>query len=223
MSLSDLLIQTARRRPFSQLSRMMPATWRPLPAPVPSPSIQPRRKRTAFSASLRRRRDDIPGLVDGPRSGEVGEMRLAGIDHALELRIRQQAVEDDTGRQMRPIAGFRRRHGSHCRRLDEPGRMRLRARNADRLQYVWFVERVADAGALARHPINGLICDLDLSAGTRATQLAEAPRMFGLSGPRRAGRASGNGMPVSRLADRSCRNEMRDPVEQDAGISRRSG
>jgi hypothetical protein len=42
---------TARRRPFSQLSRRMPATWRPLPAPVPSPSIQPRRNRWAFSAS----------------------------------------------------------------------------------------------------------------------------------------------------------------------------
>ena len=37
--------------PCSQLSRMMPATWRPLPAPVPSPRNQPRRKRTAFSAS----------------------------------------------------------------------------------------------------------------------------------------------------------------------------
>src|ERR1035438_10506881 len=36
--------------PFSQLSRRMPATWRPFPAPVPSPSIQPRRKRADCSA-----------------------------------------------------------------------------------------------------------------------------------------------------------------------------
>ena len=47
ISLSDLEIHRARRRPFSQLSRMMPATWRPLPAPVPSPRNQPRRKRMA--------------------------------------------------------------------------------------------------------------------------------------------------------------------------------
>ena len=53
ISLSDLLIQTARRRPLSQLSSRMPATCRPLPAPVPSPRNQPRRKRTAFSASSR--------------------------------------------------------------------------------------------------------------------------------------------------------------------------
>ena len=51
ISLSDFDTQTARRRPFSQLSSRMPATWRPLPAPVPSPRNQPRRKRTAFSAS----------------------------------------------------------------------------------------------------------------------------------------------------------------------------
>ncbi len=50
ISLSDFEIHTARRRPCSQLSSRMPATWRPLPAPVPSPSIQPRRNRTAFSA-----------------------------------------------------------------------------------------------------------------------------------------------------------------------------
>src|SRR3546814_5792307 len=48
---SDTEIQTARRRPLSQLSRMMPATWRPLPAPVPSPRNHPRRNFTASSAS----------------------------------------------------------------------------------------------------------------------------------------------------------------------------
>ena len=45
-SLSDWLSQSARLRPRSHWSRMMAATSRPLPTPVPSPSIQPRRKRT---------------------------------------------------------------------------------------------------------------------------------------------------------------------------------
>ena len=128
-------------------------------------------------------------------------MGLAGIDHALELRIRQQAVEDDTGRQMRPIAGFRRRHGSHCRRLDEPGRVRMRSRNADRLQYVWFVERVADAGALARHPITWAHKRSRLRRpGRVTTQLAEAPNVRTVWAPPRR-TSERERMPVSRLAD----------------------
>ena len=91
ISLSDLVIHTARRRPFSQLSRRMPATWRPLPAPVPSPSIQPRRKRTALLRIVGRGRDDIEGLVDHPRSGEISGMGFAGIDDAFELRVGEQA------------------------------------------------------------------------------------------------------------------------------------
>ena len=53
ISLSDLLIHTALRRPWSQLSRMIAADWRPLPTPVPSPIMKPRRKRAAFVASSR--------------------------------------------------------------------------------------------------------------------------------------------------------------------------
>src|SRR3546814_17406286 len=46
-----------------------------------------------------RRRDDVEGLVDGPRPGAEAGMGLAGIDDALELGLRQQAVRDDGGRQ----------------------------------------------------------------------------------------------------------------------------
>ena len=42
-----------------------------LAAPVPSPRNQPRRKRTASSASSARGADDIEGLVDGPGAGEM--------------------------------------------------------------------------------------------------------------------------------------------------------
>ena len=34
-----------------------------------------------------RGRDDIEGLIDGPRSGEISGMGLAGIDDAFELGI----------------------------------------------------------------------------------------------------------------------------------------
>ena len=37
ISVFDLLIHTARVRPASQPARITPATWRPLPVPVPSP------------------------------------------------------------------------------------------------------------------------------------------------------------------------------------------
>ena len=88
-------------------------------------------------------------------------MRLAGIDDAFELRVGQQPIGDDAGRQMRPIARLRRRDRSHRGRLHQPGRMRLRARNADRLQGVAFVERLADAAALGRRPVAGLVGELD--------------------------------------------------------------
>ena len=89
ISLSDFEIQTALRRPCSQLSRMMPADWRPLPAPVPSPSMKPRRNRTAFAASRGAALTTIEGLIDRPRSGEIVVMRFAGIDDGFELGVRQ--------------------------------------------------------------------------------------------------------------------------------------
>ena len=96
-----------------------------------------------------RGRDDVEGLVDDPRSGEKAGMRLAGIDHAFELGVGQQAVGDDGRRQMRAIGGLGRRDRRHRGRLHEPGRMRLRSGNADRLKRVAFVERLGDAAALA--------------------------------------------------------------------------
>ena len=41
---------------------------------------------------VRRGRDDIEGLVDGPRSGEISAMGFARIDDAFELGVGQQAV-----------------------------------------------------------------------------------------------------------------------------------
>jgi hypothetical protein len=97
ISLSDLLIHTALRRPWSQLSRMIAADWRPLPTPVPSPSMKPRRKR-GVRGILARGGDDIEGGVHRPRSGEMIGVRLAGIDDGLELGVGQQLV--DVGREV---------------------------------------------------------------------------------------------------------------------------
>ena len=109
ISLSDFEIQRARRRPCSQLSSRMPATWRPFPAPVPSPRIQPRRNRTAFSASSGAADTTSKVSSTSPRAGEMAGMGLAGIDDAFELGIGQQAIGDDVRRQMRPIGRLGRR------------------------------------------------------------------------------------------------------------------
>ena len=63
-----------------------------LAAPVPSPRNQPRRKRTAFSASSRAAAttSKVSSTVHEP--GEKFGMRLAGIDDAFKLGVRQQAV-----------------------------------------------------------------------------------------------------------------------------------
>ena len=108
-----------------------------------------------------RGRDRVEGLVDVPCAGEKAGMRLARIDDAFELGIGQQPVGDDGGRQMRAVGRLRRGDRGHRGRLHEPGRVRLRARNADRLQRVAFVERLADAGTpTARRPVAGLIGEL---------------------------------------------------------------
>ncbi len=157
ISLSDLEIQTAWRRPLSQLSSRMPATWRPLPAPVPSPRNQPRRKRTAPPRVVARGGDDIEGLVHRPRAGEIVGMGFAGIDDAFELGVRQQAVRDEIRRQMRAVARLGRRDRGHGRRLHQLGRMRLRAGNTDRLKRVFLIKRIGEPCALGRRPVDGLI------------------------------------------------------------------
>ena len=108
-----------------------------------------------------RGRDDIEGLVDRPGSGEMAAMGLAGIDDAFELGVGQEAIGDDVGRQVRPIGRLRRRDRGHRGRLHELGRMRLRTGDADRLQRVCLIERIGQAAALGRRPVDGLIGELD--------------------------------------------------------------
>ena len=82
-------------------------------------------------------------------------MRLAGIDHRLQLCVGQEIV--DVGRKMRPIGRLGRRDRGHRGRLHELGRMRLRYGNTDRLQSVLFVDGVREAARFAGLPVERLI------------------------------------------------------------------
>ena len=86
-------------------------------------------------------------------------MGFASVDDALELRVREDAIRYDIGRQMRPIGWLWRRDRRHCSRLHEPCGMGLRAGNADRLQCVRFVERVGDLAGIGGRPVDGLVGD----------------------------------------------------------------
>ena len=62
---------------------------------------------------------------------------------------------------MRPVRRLGRRDRGHRRRLDQPGRMRLRTGNTDRLKGVTFIKRLGDAAALGRLPVDGLVGEFD--------------------------------------------------------------
>ncbi len=112
--------------------------------------------------------DKVEGLVHRPGAGEIFAVGLAGIDHRLELGVRQHAIGDEAGGQTRPIAGLGRCDRGHRRGLHQLGRMGLRAGNTDRLEAILLVDRLAQASALGRRPIGRLIGEIDgLGVGDR--------------------------------------------------------
>ena len=172
ISLSDLLIHTALRRPCSQLSRMIAADWRPLPTPVPSPSMKPRRKRTAFGHPARGG-DDIEGGVHRPRSGEMVGVRFAGIDDGLELGVGQEVV-DVAGRRADSSAWAAR--PSHRGRLHQLGRDGLRAGDTDRLQSVFLIDALGQArAASAAVQSRCLVGEAALPSGSPSARSLERP------------------------------------------------
>ena len=106
-------------------------------------------------------RYDIEGVVHAPRSGEKTFMGFARIDDAFELGVGEQAFGHNGRGEMRPVAGLRRRDRCHGGRLDEPGRVARRARNADRLERIALVKRFGEAAGLGRGPIDRLIFEFD--------------------------------------------------------------
>ena len=88
-------------------------------------------------------------------------MRLAGIDDALELRVREDAGGEEARRQMRPVGGAGRRDRGHGGRLHELRRVRRGVGDVDRLQRVALIEAGGEASGRARRPVAGLIGELD--------------------------------------------------------------
>lgn len=86
-------------------------------------------------------------------------MRFAGIDDAHELGVREDAVRYDIGWQMRSVGWLWRYDGGHGCRLHELGRMRLRARDANRLQCVSLIKRVGDLAGIRGDPVDWLVGD----------------------------------------------------------------
>src|ERR1700753_987135 len=62
-------------------------------------------------------RHDIKSRVDRPGACETLRMRFAGVNDALELSVRQEAVSYKVGWQMRPVGRSRRGARCHSRRL----------------------------------------------------------------------------------------------------------
>ena len=76
-------------------------------------------------------------------------MGFARMDDAFQLGVGQQSLRDHLGRQMRAVAGVRRRDRGHGGRLHQPRRMRRCAGNPDRLQRVALIQRLVTAGLSA--------------------------------------------------------------------------
>ena len=94
-------------------------------------------------------------------------MGFAGLDDAFQLGVGQQALGNHLGGQMRPVARLGRRHRRHGGRLHQPGRMRQRARNADRLQRIALIQRLGDAAGLRGSPIDRLVGEFDAAGRNR--------------------------------------------------------
>ena len=167
-----------------------------------------------------RGRDEIEGFVERPRTGEEVRMGLAGIDHRFQLRVGEDAVGDDVGRQPRPVAGPGRRDRGHGGRLHQLGRMGLRARNTDRLQSVFFIDGISDAAVLGRGPVHGLIDQLDafgFDGRTRGRGCGSAGQIA--ANGFRCGRGS-DGNRDRRIDRQARRNMLADPAHQRGRVRR---
>lgn len=74
-------------------------------------------------------------------SGQHFTVRLPGVDHGLELRLRQRAGIDQLLRQRQLVGGLRRLDRRHRGRLNERARVRLGAFDARHLRPVRLVDR----------------------------------------------------------------------------------
>jgi hypothetical protein len=94
ISLSDLEIQTARRRAFSQLSSQDAGNLTALAGAGAIAEEPSAAEADSILGVVGRGRDDIERVIDRPRAGKIACMGFAGIDDALELGIGQQSIGD---------------------------------------------------------------------------------------------------------------------------------
>ena len=115
----------------------------------------------ALLGIVRRGGDAVIGGVNDPRTCEMPGMGLAGIDHAFQLRVRQQSVGDDPARKLRAIARLGRSDRGHRGRLDKLGRVGQGPGNLYRLKRIAFVDRLGQVGGRVRSPIIRLVREFD--------------------------------------------------------------
>ena len=167
-------------------------------------------------------RDNVPGLVDRPRSCEKAGMRLTGVDHGFKLGIGQQSARGGVRKKMRPVTRLWWGDRCHRGRLHEFRGMSARAGNPDRLQSIFFIQRVGDAAALHRLPVEALVGDLDRFGLRSLCRDGGASRGDGTRC------AAGHGSNADRVGQRGrdrrpWRHAFRDPSEQRGDVRRETG
>ena len=153
-------------------------------------------------------------------------MRLAGIDHALELRVGQDIGGEQPRRQMWPIRGAGRGDRGHRGRLHELGGVRPRGRDPDRLQRVAFIEARGQTGGTGGRPVAGLVSEFDeIRRGCRALDECKLRRRrFRPSGKPRAQRKHGLGGAGSGSGhQRPGRHQPGDAIEQFGRVGGHAG
>ena len=142
-SLSDFEIQSARRRPCSQLSSSNASR---LPALAAARAVAKKIALAELHRAFGLWRDTVQpvevvvGLVMARQKSLMG---FARIDDRLDLRVGQDSIRDQMARQSRHIGWHRRSDGGHGRRLHKRGRMRLGVVDGNGLQAIGLIELVA--------------------------------------------------------------------------------
>ena len=148
-------------------------------------------------------------------------MRLAGVDHRLELGVGEEAVADEVDRQPRPIARLRRRDRGHGGGLHQLGRVRLGSENLDRLEPIFLIDRIAEERAFGRRPVDRLIGEIDrlrIGNGRLDRPRRSGTREIAPHRPRCGGGRHGDG--EARRERQARRNVLGDPAQQRGHVRR---
>ena len=175
----------------------------------------------SFCSFVGRGRDHGAGFIDGPRPREIGAMRLARVDHCLELGVRKEAIAQNGSGQFGTIGGFGGRNGRHGRRLHQLGRVRGRAGDVDRLQAEGLVDCIGQARSakVVRRFAQGVDKVLSIRRGHMSIGLRRRRcTRFPSRGARRTDRNSREGGRGAGSSDIACiKREARGDLGHDPG------